>query len=141
VAVEFRETVTVSAPVADVVRVLLDVERWPSWTASMSRISRTAGPGPLAVGDTVRIKQPRLLPATWTVTTLNESGFRWTSSMPGVRSTGDHWAVDAGDGRTTVTLGLTFTGPLARPIGMVYAGLVRRYMRMEAEGLRREVEA
>jgi Polyketide cyclase / dehydrase and lipid transport len=137
--VEFSETVTVDASVADVGQVLRAVERWPSWTASVSRVDRHS-PGPLAVGDTVTVKQPRLPAATWTVTALDESGFTWTSSSFGVRSTGEHWARDAGDGRTTATLTLAMSGPLARLTGMAFSGLIRRYVRMEAEGLRREVE-
>jgi uncharacterized membrane protein len=136
--VEFRETVTVDAPVAEVGRVLHEVERWPSWTVSMSRVTRL-GPGPLAVGERVRVKQPRLPAGTWTVTALDPSGFTWTSASPGVRSTGDHWAQDAGGGRSTVTLALTMSGPLARLTAFVFGRLIRRYVRIEAEGLRREV--
>jgi len=61
--VAFRETVTVDAPVAEVGRILHDVERWPSWTPTMSRVTRL-GSGPFAVGSRARVKQPRLLPAT-----------------------------------------------------------------------------
>ncbi|HEU4426018.1 MAG TPA: SRPBCC family protein [Pilimelia sp.] len=137
--VEFHETVVVDAPLADVVRVMNDVDRWPSWNAAVSRVSRP-GSGPLKVGDTARVKQPRLPAATWTVTALDESGFGWTSSSLGVHSTGDHWAQDAGDGRTNVTLTLTLSGPLARITATAYSRLIRRYIRTEAEGLRREVE-
>jgi hypothetical protein len=130
---------TVNAAVADVVQVLHAVERWPSWTASMSQVGRHRS-GPLAIGDTVTVKQPRLPAATWTVTALDGSGFTWTSSSPGVRSTGDHWAHETGDGRTTATLTLTLSGPLARMTAIFYSRLIRRYVRMEADGLRREVE-
>ena len=57
-----------------------------------------------------------------------------------MRSTGDHWAQESGDGRATVTLTLTLAGPLARLTALLYARLIRRYVRMEAEGLRRAVE-
>jgi hypothetical protein len=137
--VEFRETLTVSAAVADVAQVLHAVERWPSWNPSVSRVARH-GSGPVAVGDSVTVKQPRLPAASWTITALDRSGFTWKSSSPGVRSTGDHWAQEAGDGRTAVTLTLTLSGPLARMTAMLYSGLIRRYVRMEADGLRREVE-
>jgi uncharacterized membrane protein len=132
---EFRETVTIDAPAVEVGRVLHDVEAWPSWTASISRVERH-GTGPLAVGETVTVKQPRLPAAVWTVTVLDPTGFTWTSTSPGVRSTGGHWARDEGDGRTTVTLVLTMTGPLAPVVATLYAPLIRRYVRMEAEGLR-----
>jgi hypothetical protein len=137
--VEFRETLTVSAAVADVAQVLHAVERWPSWNPSVSRVARH-GSGPVAVGDSVTVKQPRLPAATWTITALDRSGFTWTSSSLGVRSTGGHRAQEAGDGRTTVMLTLTLSGPLAGMTAMLYSGLIRRYVRMEADGLRREAE-
>ncbi len=137
--VQFRETVTVDAAVADVARVLHAVERWPSWTASVSRVERH-GSGPLAVGETVTVKQPRLPAARWTVTAVDPSGFSWRSSSFGVRSVGDHWAQEAADGRTTAALTLTMSGPLARLTATLYARLIRRYVRMEADGLRAEAE-
>jgi Polyketide cyclase / dehydrase and lipid transport len=137
--VEFRETVSVDAAVADVAEVLHAVERWPSWNPAVSRVHRHSA-GPLAVGAAVTVKQPRLPAARWTVTALDGSGFAWTSSSLGVRSTGEHWARETGDGRTTVTLALTLSGPLARLTGTIYARLIRRYVRMEADGLRREVQ-
>src|SRR5215207_7010074 len=120
--IEFREDVTVRAPVADVARVLQAVERWPSWHPAVSSVERR-GSGPLTVGERVRVKQPRLPAATWTVTALDGSGFTWVSSSPGMRSTGDHWARDAGGGRASVTLTLTLSGPLARLTALVYSRL------------------
>jgi hypothetical protein len=118
--------------------VLHAVERWPSWNESVSRVDRRDS-APLAVGDTVTVKQPPLPAARWTVTAVDSSGFAWESSTFGLRSTGDHWARETGDGRTTVALTLTLSGPLARMTGVLYSRLIRRYVRMEAEGLGREV--
>jgi hypothetical protein len=137
--VEFSETVTVDAAVADIGPVLHDVARWPTWNASVSRVERH-GTGPLAVGDTVTVKQPRLPAGLWTVTALDGSGFAWTSPSPGVRSTGGHWARATKGGRTSVTLTLTLAGPLAGLTGLLYGRLIRRYVRAEADGLRRELE-
>jgi len=135
--VEFRETVTIDATAADVVPIMNAVEDWPSWTASVSWVRRSAT-GPLSVGETITVKQPRLPAGTWTVTAVDGLGFTWTSSSLGVRSTGDHWAREDG-GQTTVELTLTLAGPLARLTGLLYAGLIRRYVRLEANGLRDEV--
>jgi Polyketide cyclase / dehydrase and lipid transport len=137
--VDFRETVTIRAGVADVVRVLLDVERWPSWTPTMSRVVRERT-GPLAVGDTATVKQPRLGAARWTVTRLDDTGFEWVSSRPGARTVAGHWVSDAGDGRCEAVLTLAMSGPLARPAAALYRSLIRRYLRTEADGLRREAE-
>ena len=92
------------------------------------------------MGETVSVKQPRLPRSTWTVTVCDETGFTWTSSTPGVRSTGEHWARDAGDGHTTATVALIMNGPLAPVTARLYSRLIRRYVRMEADGLRAEVE-
>jgi hypothetical protein len=135
--IEFTETVSVDGSVADVGRILCAVEDWPAWTPTMSRVERHSQ-GPLAVGDTATVKQPRLPPGRWTVTALDQSGFTWTSASLGVRSTGDHWARSGADGRTTVTLTLALSGPLARLSALFYSGLIRRYVRMEADALRRE---
>lgn len=132
---EFSRAVSVRAPAAEVVRLMQAVQSWPSWNAAVSRVDRGAT-GPLTVGEKVTVKQPRLPAATWTVTAVQPSGFSWTSTSLGVRSTGDHWAQDTGDGRTTATLTLTLTGPLAWPTGLLLARLIRRYLRLEAEGLR-----
>jgi Polyketide cyclase / dehydrase and lipid transport len=137
--VEFREVVTVDAAVGEVVAVINAVERWPSWDPVVSRVDRQ-GSGPLAVGEEIVVKQPRLPAARWIVTAVDGSGFTWESSSLGVRSTGDHRAEPASDGRTTVTLILALSGPLARLTALLYARLIRRYVHQEAEGLRRTME-
>jgi hypothetical protein len=138
---EFRDSITIAAPASVAGAVMTAVQEWPSWTASVSTVTRS-GTGPLTVGETVVVKQPRLAPSTWTVTRTDANGFEWTSSSsPGIRNVGGHWAVDNGDGTCTAELTLSFTGPLAFVARLFYSGLIRRYMRMEAEGLRATAEA
>ena len=93
--------------------VLADVERWSEWTPSVIRIRRL-DPGPLAVGSRVRIHQPRLLPAIWRIGELAE-GRRFT------------W----------VTLSVRFEGLLASLVARLTRNLNRRYLELEAAGLRR----
>ncbi|MEV6924954.1 SRPBCC family protein [Dactylosporangium sp. NPDC051485] len=138
--VDFRDTITIAAPAAVAGDVMKAVQDWPSWTASVSKVDRPAT-GPLAAGETVVVTQPRLRPSTWTVTRVDAHGFEWTSdSSPGIRNVGGHWAIDNGDGTCTAELTLSFAGPLARVVTLFYAGLIRRYIRMEAEGLRKAAE-
>ena len=62
----FETSVDIAAPADVVWQTLTDVERWPTWTSSMSRVT-PLDPGPLAIGHRVKIKQPSLPTAVWTV--------------------------------------------------------------------------
>ncbi|MDG4759317.1 SRPBCC family protein [Micromonospora sp. WMMD710] len=136
----FDADTEIAADAERVWAVLVDVERWPDWTASMSRAERGES-GPLAVGATARLTQPKLRPAVWRVTELTEGRtFTWASETPGVRTTAEHRLLPLPDGRTRVELAMTQSGPLAGPIGWLYGELFRRYLRMEADGLRRRCE-
>ncbi|MGW5556721.1 SRPBCC family protein [Micromonospora sp. NPDC003944] len=136
----FEADTEITADAEQVWAVLVDVPRWPEWTASVTGAER-GEPGPLAVGATARLTQPRLRPAVWRVTELTERReFVWVSEAPGVRTTGEHRLVPLSDGRTRVELAIDQSGPLAGLIGRLYAGLFRRYVRMEADGLRRRCE-
>jgi hypothetical protein len=135
--IEFSERVAVGAPAEVVGRIMCDVVRWPRWTASVSTVERS-GTGPLAVGETVVLKQPKLPASTWTVTKVGPTGFEWTSRSAGIRNVAGHWATPADDGTCVAELTLSFAGPLARPTLLFYSGLVRRYMAMEGAGLRAE---
>ncbi|MER5337672.1 SRPBCC family protein [Micromonospora sp. NPDC002717] len=136
----FEAGTEVAAEPGRVWAVLVDVERWPEWTPSVRR-ARRGEPGPLAVGATVRLEQPKLRPAVWRVTELTEGhSFAWVSRSPGVRTLAEHRVLPLADGRSRVELVLAQSGPLAGPVGWLYGDLTRRYLRMEADGLRRRCE-
>src|SRR5262245_11306267 len=86
--------VSIQAPASRVWRTMIDVERWPEWTASVRKVEHLE-PAPLGVGSRVRIEQPKLAPAVWTVTDWRpEAAFTWVSRRPGIVVTAVH-AVDA----------------------------------------------
>jgi hypothetical protein len=94
--------------------VLADVERWPEWTASMTLVRRLQD-GPLGVGSTVRVRQPRLPQAVYTVTEYEPGQvFTWAARSPGVTTAGGHHVVPREDGHTTVRFTLDQTGVLDR---------------------------
>jgi carbon monoxide dehydrogenase subunit G len=132
-----RFSITTDIPAAPdrVWAILADVERWPEWTPSVSRIRRL-DPGPLAVGSRARIHQPRLLPATWRIVELAEGRrFTWVTRGPGVRAVAEH-SVEPIDRGSRVTLSVRFEGLLASLVARLTRELNRRYLELEAAGLR-----
>ena len=133
-------TIDISAPPEVVWAVLSDVESWPTWTASITSV-RPLSPDPLQVGSRVRIKQPRLPATVWTVSELVEGErFTWTATGPGVHTRASHRVVGTAAG-SRVTLSIDQAGVLGRLVGRLYGGLTRRYVEMEAAGLKQWSES
>jgi hypothetical protein len=140
---QFSITQDVEAPADVVFAVLYEVERWAEWTPTVTRVERLGGAGaPLALGDRLRIVQPKVPPAEWTVTALEPSrGFTLLSRSPGATVEANHWAEPAPGGHgCRVTLSVTFGGFLGRIVGWVMRGLNERYLADEASGLKRRSE-
>ena len=137
---DVRERIDVAAPPASVWAVMIDVERWREWTPAITSVERLDG-GPFAGGSRARIRQPKLPTAVWTVTALDPGRyFEWWNVSPGVTSVAGHRAESSAGGGTTVTLTFGWSGWLARLIRLYYGKLARRYVRTEAESLKRWCE-
>jgi len=136
-----ESTIEIHAAPEKVWAVLIDVQRWPEWTASMQKVE-TRDPGVLAVGSKVRIKQPKVPAVTWEVTELEPPrSFTWTATSPGVTTVAEHRITPLGPSTVEVHLGIRRSGPLARLVSALSANLTRRYVTMEAQGLKRRCEA
>jgi uncharacterized membrane protein len=139
--VSFSTSITINAPAQRVWEVLTDVERWPESTASMTRVQRLDN-GPFRIGSGAKIEQPKLPTMTWTVTDLQPGrSFSWSTGSAGVTTVADHRVEPVTADSTTVTLSVHEKGPLAPLVQLLYGGITRRYVTMEAEGLKRVVEA
>jgi hypothetical protein len=135
-----RISIDIAAAPADVFAVLCDVESWPEWTASVTSVKRMEG-GPFGPGSRALVRQPRLRPAVWQVTAFVDGRrFTWATVNPGVRTDGDHVIEPVGTG-SRVTLSLRFSGFLAPLVGRIYRGLSRRYLSLEAQGLKARCES
>src|SRR5262249_37796372 len=64
----------------------------------------------------------------------------WQTDVPGVRTVAGHRVEATGSKSTRVTLSLSWRGPLAPLIGLLYRKRSRRYVEMEAQGLKQRCE-
>ena len=135
-----QRSIDIDAPASTVWAVVSDVERWPEWTASISSVERSRT-GPLAVGERVVVTQPRLPTLTYTVTEVDEGrSFTWSAGSAVSHGVGEHVLTPRVNGGCTATLRLTQRGPGARLVGVLLDRITRRYLRMEAEGLKARSE-
>ncbi len=131
--------VDIDAPSTLVWDVFSDVERWPEWTASVTSLRALDGPG-LAVGKRFEIKQPRLPKLVWEVTELVEgTSWTWEQRSPGGRTVAVH-EVNPDAGRTLVRQRLDQQGPVGALIGRLMHGTTKRYLELEARGLKARSE-
>jgi uncharacterized membrane protein len=135
-----EDSVEVAVPAAAVWDVYADVERWPEWTASITRIEALDG-SELAVGKRFAIKQPRLPRLVWTVSAL-EPGVAWTwqQGSPGGLTLAVHEVVPLGPERTLVRQRIDQRGPIGTLVGALMRRTTRRYLALEAEGLKARCE-
>jgi len=135
----FEVSVDIAAAPETVWATLADVERWPEWSASMSDVQRL-GDGPFGVGGAARVRQPRLPPTVWRVTEWRPgASFTWVATGPGVTTTAGHRLTPTATG-VTVVLSFDQRGPLAPVVDLLLGRLTRRYVGMEAAGLKRRCE-
>jgi hypothetical protein len=120
--------------------VFVDVARWPEWTASVQRLVPLDGPA-IEVGNRYEIKQPRLPNVTWEVTEV-EPGVSWTwcQRSPGATTFASHELVALGPERTLVRQRIRRQGPLGVVVGVLTRRLTKRYLDLEARGLKARSE-
>lgn len=136
----FEHVIAIGASPERVWEVLVDVERWPARIPTVDRVERLDD-GPLAVGARIRLAQPKLPEAVWTVVELTPGrAFTWASTSPGVRITASH-VVDPAPEGSRLSLGVDLGGWLA-PVGwLTTRSLTRRYVRTEAASMKAAAEA
>lgn len=134
--------VEVDAPPAALWAVLARPWHWPAWTESMDAVEMLDGQQ-LDVGVRARISQPGMRPLVWTVSEIDPGrAFTWTASVGGVTGAASHTVVTLGAGsRSRLVLGLTQRGAAAPLVTLLFGRRIRRYVRLEAAGLKAAAEA
>jgi len=133
-----RAAITIDAPVEVVWAVFTDVERWPTWTRSVTSVELIDGP--MRLGAKARIRQPQLPTVVWTVTDWDPGrSWTWTATGPGARTQASHVLTASGAG-TIAEQSIVSSGPIGRLLAFVWRSLTRRYLAMEAAGLKQRCE-
>lgn len=133
-------SVTIDAPPDVVWDVFTDVEHWPEWTASVTRLAGLDGPD-LAVGRRFDIDQPRMPTLRWEVTELVPgSSWTWVQRSPGGVTTARHHVAATAEGTTVVSQELDQSGIVGAAVGLLMRRMTKRYLDMEGRGLKARSE-
>jgi uncharacterized membrane protein len=133
-----RAAITIDAPVDVVWSVFTDVERWPTWASSFTSVELIDGP--MRLGAKARIRQPRLPTVVWEVTKWEPGrSWTWTATGPGARTDASHVLTRSGSG-TLAEQSIVSSGPIGRAIAFISRSLTRRYLAIEAAGLKQRSE-
>ena len=135
-----EDRVEIDAPPHLVWEVFSDVQRWPEWTESVTSLVGRDG-SDLAVGKRFAIKQPGMSKLVWKVTEIDPgASWTWVQRSPGVRVTARHWVTAQPGGRTLVRQQLEQRGALGALVGRMMAKKTRRFLELEAQGLKARSE-
>ena len=135
-----EDSIEIDAPPRLVWEVFSDVERWPEWTASVTSLIGLDGPG-LAVGKRFAIKQPGMQKMVWTVTEIDPgSSWTWVQRYPGALVTARHYVSVHRGGGTLVRQRLDMRGVLGALAGRLLAKKTKRFLELEAQGLKARSE-
>lgn len=132
--------IDIDAPHAVVWDVFSDVERWPEWTASVTRLVALDGAG-IEVGKRFEIKQPRMPKLVWKVTEVEPGrSWTWVQRSPGGLTTASHGIERLSPGRSRVRQQIDQSGPIGALVGRLMATMTKRYLELEAAGLKARSE-
>src|ERR1700741_3374450 len=135
-----EDSVEIEAPLRLVWDVFTDVEHWPDWTSSVTSLVGLDAPA-LAVGRRFAIKQPGMQKLVWKVTEIDPgSSWTWVQRSPGVLVIARHHVSAQPGGRTLVRQQLDQRGVLGALVGRLMVKKTRRFLELEAQGLKARSE-
>jgi uncharacterized membrane protein len=135
-----EDSIEIAAAPDLVWQVFSDVERWPQWTASVTSLVGLDGTA-LAVGRRFAIKQPGMPKLVWEVTHIEPgASWTWAQRSAGSRVTASHYVSAQPGGKTLVRQQLEQSGPLGALVGRLMVKKTKRFLEMEARGLKARSE-
>jgi hypothetical protein len=94
----------------------------------------------MRVGAKARIRQPWLPTVVWEVTKWEPGrSWTWVATTLGARTEASHLLTRSGEG-TIAEQSIISSGPLGRVAAFVWRSLTRRYLAIEAAGLKQRSE-
>jgi uncharacterized membrane protein len=135
-----EDSIEIDAPPQLVWDVFSDVEHWPDWTESVTSLVGLDGPA-LAVGKRFAIKQPGMQKLVWKVTEIDPGmSWTWVQRAPGSVVTARHNVTARPGGGTFVRQELDQSGVLGALVGRLMVKKTRRFLELEARGLKARSE-
>ena len=137
----YTSSTSIDAPAEAIWLVLSDVVRWPKWLPTVSQVEPLDG-NSLRLGARFVVHQPKLRPATWTVTEIAEPGrFVWVARSPGLHMVADHTVTQDSPVASRVVLRFSFGGLLGGIIGRMFGSVTQSYLAQEGASLKERVES
>ena len=137
----FDKSIEIDATQQRVWDVLSALEAWPQRIETVEAVE-LVNPAPISKGSRVRLKQPKLPEGVWDITVWDPpSYFEWIQKTGGVTSVAGHRVEALGEDRARLKLTLDMRGFLVPIITLFYKKLTNRYMKLEAEGMKRAAES
>jgi hypothetical protein len=138
---DYEESIETEADAARAWAAMAAVTSYPRWTRSMTAVEPLDGPQ-LRVGHRFRIRQPGLPVTVWRVSEVDEGrSFSWRAEAPGVHTVAYHQVAPRPEGGARITIGIRQSGLLAGLVAALTAAKTRRYLALEAAGLKAAAEA
>ena len=136
----YQTSTLISAKPEAVWNLLSNVSAWADWLPTITSV-KPLDDSALQLDSRFKIVQPRLQPATWTVTLVEPPRrFIWESHLPGIHTIGDHMIEELQSGTVRVTLSIAFSGFISSLIGLLYGKLTKNYIEQEAQTLKHKIE-
>ena len=134
-----ESSLVIAASVERVWELTEDVERWPTFTPTMTSVVRLDD-GPLRIGSTARVVQPRRRPATWTVTRAERPRlFAWETKVLSITIAATHRLEAVPEGcRNVLTVELSGVG--SRVLARLAGRRIQQAIETENQGFKRTAE-